>query len=704
MPPKQPSIKDPLTNSYYAKIEAAMKDTHMSGTISNKKATAEILAKLRNIETDEEANNEENEDMRKALVKLSKQMNKRSSTRRPFFDAPVTDAEIDNYVNYFIDLELQGETPEIKFRNALRFAASGQTIPEPKVGVRRGGTGYKEVEEEKEQDDDEPDDVLFVPPAPTPAPPAPEPFSGGAGAGAKLTSDDPAYWGLPDDSRADRVVMESLVKPVEPPSMRVVIENAQPAVEPEVSVEHGLQAQTRNVDSVETVKEKYAHDETINAAYEDAIEAVTNNNETAFALEQTSEDVTAPGYLPDVRHGDAAQGQQVAQVIDDQSRALENAELQQRGISEQVVNAHAELAELDKVYQGLPPHLQEDYSEFLIEKHNSLIDNKIRLENVLQSTLQTVANNATQEEPVPNQISQARTQLAEELGTSPPPEYEMPVLRTNVREAMERATARAREMNMEMALDYGRAGAMMDGPYGDGPDGGGGPPPAGAPAPPVGSPDVIGDPDPLASDIQYDVTALDGTAAGLGQPQQQVQQQVQTITQIQKEIQALSTVYTSLIPAFQSPQIQQTMSLVMQSHDIAFVKGFRDLLMEMVKAHFQVGGMKVGVIVSPQSVGLGGGGGVIGGPMSGEPLPGMGGTVRINKHGNDVFQNVQTGQQGVMRGGRNYRSIINSRVPTNLPSLKARPSRLPHLRTFANTPMSGQIRIAKQTMSGVHLR
>ena len=215
--------------------------------------------------------------------------------------------------------------------------------------------------------------------------------------------------------------MESLVKPVEPPSMRVVIENAQPAVEPEVSVEHGLQAQTRNVDSVETVKEKYAHDTTINAAYEDAIEAVTNDNETAFALEQTSEDVTAPGYLPDVRHGDAAQGQQVAQVIDDQSRALENAELQQRGISEQVVNAHAELAELDRVYQGLPPHLQEDYSEFLIEKHNSLIDNKIRLENVLQSTLQTVANNATQEEPVPNQISQARTQLAEELGTSPPP-------------------------------------------------------------------------------------------------------------------------------------------------------------------------------------------------------------------------------------------------------------------------------------------
>ena len=277
----------------------------------------------------------------------------------------------------------------------------------------------------------------------------------------------------------------------------------------------------------------------------------------------------------------------------------------------------------------------------------------------------------------------------------------MPVLRTNVREAMERATTRAREMNMEMAIDYGRAGAM-GGPYGGGPDGGGWPPPAGAPAPPVGSPDVIGDPDPLASDIQYDVTALDGTAAGLGQPQQQVQQQVQTITQIQKEIQALSTVYTSLIPAFQSPQIQQTMSLVMQSHDIAFVKGFRDLLMEMVKAHFQVGGMKVGVIVSPQSVGLGGGGG--GGVIGGEPLPGMGGTVRINKHGNDVFQNVQTGQQGVMRGGRNYRSIINSRVPTNLPSLKARPSRLPHLRTFANTPMSGQIRIAKQTMTGVHLR
>ena len=216
--------------------------------------------------------------------------------------------------------------------------------------------------------------------------------------------------------------------------------------------------------------------------------------------------------------------------------------------------------------------------------------------------------------------------------------------------------------------------------------------------------------------ILYDVTALDGTApasvVGAGGPATVGDASQKSTDEMKKEIDALCYIYESIIPAFGSQQLKAEKQIVLRSSSRGPVMAFYQQLMNMVRQHFQSTALRVGVIVSPESMGMNmgggsGGGGAAGGLSEGSPLPGFGGNVRINRHGDNVLDqegDVRRESQGVLRGGRNYRSIIQSRIPTNLPELKTAPSRLPLMRSFANTPMPGRIRIAKHSIAGINLR
>ena len=58
----------------------------------------------------------------------------------------------------------------------------------------------------------------------------------------------------------------------------------------------------------------------------------------------------------------------------------------------------------------------------------------------------------------------------------------------------------------------------------------------------------------------------------------------------------------------------------------------------------------------------------------------------MNSHGNDVFQNIERGEQHITRGGRNYRRAIEDRIPMSLPDLKPKPGKLTRTIGYPNIP------------------
>ena len=213
------------------------------------------------------------------------------------------------------------------------------------------------------------------------------------------------------------------------------------------------------------------------------------------------------------------------------------------------------------------------------------------------------------------------------------------------------------------------------------------------------------------TDYYYDFSAFEGGAQGAGgagaapQVGQAVMSKLQSaqsaaadvstgameramqgksVEQIKQDIKALCMLFASVIPALNSPEIQTEKRRVMATSARVPVANFYRKLMQMVKQFYSSDDLKVGVIVSPQSMGAQGGGGM--GGMGG--LPGMGSAgYKMNAHGQiEPFSGVQRGDQYVNRGGRHYRDPIRSRVPLNLPELRPKPVQLQRCMGYANVP------------------
>jgi hypothetical protein len=212
------------------------------------------------------------------------------------------------------------------------------------------------------------------------------------------------------------------------------------------------------------------------------------------------------------------------------------------------------------------------------------------------------------------------------------------------------------------------------------------------------------------TDYYYDLSAFEGQGSGGGGAAPQVGQAVmsklksaqsaaadvssgameramqsKSVDQLKQDIQALCMLFASVIPALNSREIQTEKRRVMATSARMPVANFYRKLMQMVKQFYSSDDLKVGVIVSPQSMGAQGGGGGMGGVGG---LPGMGSAgYKMNSHGQiEPFSGVQRGDQFVNRGGRHYRDPVRSRVPLNLPEIRPKPVHLQRCMGYANVP------------------
>ncbi len=180
--------------------------------------------------------------------------------------------------------------------------------------------------------------------------------------------------------------------------------------------------------------------------------------------------------------------------------------------------------------------------------------------------------------------------------------------------------------------------------------------------------------------VMSKLTSAQGAAADVSSGAMERAMQSKSVDQLKQDIQALCMLFASVIPALNSREIQTEKRRVMATSARVPVANFYRKLMQMVKQFYSSDDLKVGVIVSPQS--MGGGGGGAGG------LPGMGSAgYKMNAHGQiEPFSGVQRGDQFVNRGGRHYRDPVRSRVPLNLPEIRPKPVHLQRCMGFANVP------------------
>ena len=170
-----------------------------------------------------------------------------------------------------------------------------------------------------------------------------------------------------------------------------------------------------------------------------------------------------------------------------------------------------------------------------------------------------------------------------------------------------------------------------------------------------------------------------GTALELGSSRAQKLQEGQlrrtrTVQALKSEIVCMHTVYNPLIAAFRSGGHQHSKEQALASNDLAQVRRHHQMMQDRIRTYYQTTELKVGVIVDaasvPQLHGAGGVGG-LGGGGGGMPFT-------VTKHGENRFDHVQRGNQQVMRGGINTKTIVSSRMPPSTnPANVPRAAKLP---------------------------
>ncbi len=145
-----------------------------------------------------------------------------------------------------------------------------------------------------------------------------------------------------------------------------------------------------------------------------------------------------------------------------------------------------------------------------------------------------------------------------------------------------------------------------------------------------------------------------------------------SVQQLKQEIEALHSVYDSLVPSFKKADHQERKRSAMASGRPEELRTHLAGMMASVRRYYTQGGMRVGVIVSRQAF-MGMQGGQAGG-MS-VPATSQQKGVEITKHGQSKFR-PQVKNEQVMRGGVNTKKTLDNYIPKQDPQTR-RPQR-PH--------------------------
>lgn len=188
-----------------------------------------------------------------------------------------------------------------------------------------------------------------------------------------------------------------------------------------------------------------------------------------------------------------------------------------------------------------------------------------------------------------------------------------------------------------------------------------------------------------------------------------------SLSKLKEEVACLFKVYEPLIADLRSEKQQRMKNAVLKSDSHKVVADYHESLTQLVRRYMQGTDLKVGVIVSADSIGQLGARGVQGQTTSVPAVPvGAGGTsaqhltgsapqYRLTKSGQDKFVHTSAAHQEVMRGGRRTFDIIESRKPQDHPETHPQPGRIPRFVTRARNPYPS-IAIARNPGAGMALR
>ena len=145
-----------------------------------------------------------------------------------------------------------------------------------------------------------------------------------------------------------------------------------------------------------------------------------------------------------------------------------------------------------------------------------------------------------------------------------------------------------------------------------------------------------------------------------------------SVQQLKQEIEALHSVYDSLIGEFKKPEHQRQKQSAMASGRPEALRQHLENMMASVRRYYTQGGMRVGVIISRDAF-MSMQGGQAGG-MS-VPATSQQKGIEITKHGTSKFR-PQVRNEQVMRGGINTKKTLDNYIPKQDPQTR-RPQR-PH--------------------------
>ena len=146
-----------------------------------------------------------------------------------------------------------------------------------------------------------------------------------------------------------------------------------------------------------------------------------------------------------------------------------------------------------------------------------------------------------------------------------------------------------------------------------------------------------------------------------------------SVQQLKQEIEALHSVYDSLIPEFKKGDHQRQKASAMASGRPEALREHLSNMMASVRRYYTQGGMRVGVIISREAF-MGMSGGQAGAGMS-VPATSQQKGIEITKHGQSKFRPGVRNEQ-VMRGGINTKKTLDNFIPKVDPQTR-RPQR-PH--------------------------
>ena len=166
-----------------------------------------------------------------------------------------------------------------------------------------------------------------------------------------------------------------------------------------------------------------------------------------------------------------------------------------------------------------------------------------------------------------------------------------------------------------------------------------------------------------------------------------------SVPQLKEQIKAMLIVFKPLLEKLRTPPEQKMQQVMMKTDNRDALIKYHKYLSSMVRDYYGQTQLKVGVIVSPESLAT---------MTGGKGNQGVNGT-RLTKSGEDKFVHTQHGYQETMRGGRNSFAIMENRVPISNPQNHPQPGRIPQFLGRARNPYPSLL-LATNPMAGLDLR